>query len=173
MCPECLSLLEYAIALYHDDFLTGFTLADSAEFDDWQLFQRGWLRRECVGALRKVAAYYGERASYDQAIEYVRRWLSFNSLNESAHRMMMQLYAANGQRTEALRHYGECVSLLDAELATPPAEETTTLYEAIKANTVTSLPQTVTVSTVIWGLASVASVWWWGGRTCCRSLKHG
>jgi hypothetical protein len=147
LCPECLSFLEYAIALYHDDFLTGFTLSDSAEYDDWQLFQRVWLRRECVGALRKVAGYYGEKGHYDQAIEYVRRWLSFDSLNEAAHRMMMQLYAANGQRAEALRHYLDCVAILDAELATPPAEETTTLYEAIKANTVTSVPQTATVST--------------------------
>src|SRR5579863_7176617 len=56
LCADCLNMLEYAIALYYDDFLTGFTLSDSAEYDDWQMFQRGWLRRECTEALRKVAA---------------------------------------------------------------------------------------------------------------------
>ena len=130
LCPECLSLLEYAIALYHDDFLAGFTLADSVEFDDWQMFQRGWLRRECAEALRKVAGYYGGEGHCHEAMAYARRWLSLDPLHEPAHRMVMQLYAANGQRAEALRHYQECVAILDTELATPPEEATTALYEA-------------------------------------------
>lgn len=141
VCPECLSLLEYAIALYHDDFLAGFTLADSVEFDDWQAFQRGWLRREYAGALQKVAGYYGGEGRYDQAIAYARRWLSLDSLHEPAHRLMMQLYTANGQRAEALRHYQECAAILDTELATPPEEATTALYEAIKTNRATTLPK--------------------------------
>ena len=142
LCPECLNLLEYAIALYHDDFLTGFTLADSIEYDDWQMFQRGWLRRECAGALRKVAGYYGGEGRYDAALACARRWLNLDPLHEPAHRMVMQLYAASGQRGEALQQYLSCVSILDSELATPPEEETTALYESIKANTATALPKT-------------------------------
>ncbi len=46
----------------------------------------------------------------------------------------MRLYAASGQRSEALRQYHECVALLDAELATPPEDETTALYAALQAN---------------------------------------
>ena len=146
LCPDCLSLLEHAIALYRDDFLTGFTLSDSVEYDDWQMFQRGWLRRECAGALRRVAGYYGGEGHYNEALVYARRWLSLDPLHEPAHRMLMQLYAANGQRAEALRQYQECVAILDTELATPPEEETTALYEAIKANIITSLPKTAVIS---------------------------
>ncbi|HLJ34563.1 MAG TPA: BTAD domain-containing putative transcriptional regulator, partial [Ktedonobacteraceae bacterium] len=146
VCPECLSLLEYAIALYHEDFLTGFTLADSVEYDDWQMFQRGWLRRACTLALRKVAGYYGSEGHYDSALVYARRWLALDPLHEPAHRLVMQLYAASGQRAEALRQYQECVSILDSELATPPEEETTALYEDIKANTATSFPKAVAIT---------------------------
>jgi DNA-binding SARP family transcriptional activator len=39
----------------------------------------------------------------------------------------MRLYAANGQRSQALRQYKQAVELLDAELATLPEEETTQL----------------------------------------------
>jgi DNA-binding SARP family transcriptional activator len=141
VCPDCLSLLEYAIALYHDDFLTGFTISDSAEYDDWQMFQRDWLRQECMGALRKVATYYGGEGQFQKALAVGRRWLSLDPLHEPAHRLVMQLYAANGQRTEALRQYHDCLTLLDTELATPPEEATVALYESIKANTVISLPK--------------------------------
>ncbi len=146
LCPQCLSLLEHAIALYHDDFLTGFTISDSVEYDDWQMFQRGWLRREYAGALRKAAGYHGGEGHYHEAIAYARRWLSLDPLHEPAHRVMMQLYAANGQRTEALRQYSDCVAILDTELATPPEEETTALYKAIKANTVPALPKAAAVA---------------------------
>ena len=49
----------------------------------------------------------------------------------------MILYAASGKRSDALRQYQLCVDLLNAELLTPPDEETTRLYEAIQTNTLT------------------------------------
>jgi class 3 adenylate cyclase/tetratricopeptide (TPR) repeat protein len=45
----------------------------------------------------------------------------------------MQLYDQTGQPAAALRQYEEYVKLLEEELGLPPEEETTTLYEAIKA----------------------------------------
>jgi DNA-binding SARP family transcriptional activator len=34
-CPECLSPLAEAVKLYQNDFLAGFTLRDSPDFDEW------------------------------------------------------------------------------------------------------------------------------------------
>jgi len=45
----------------------------------------------------------------------------------------MELYAQTGQRAAAVRQYEECVRVLDEALGIPPSEETTALYEAIKA----------------------------------------
>lgn len=146
VCPTCLPLLEQAIALYRDDFLAGFTLADSLEYDDWQMFQRGWLKREYAATLRKVAEYYSGNGQYHEAMAYARRWLSLDPLHEPAHRMVMQLYATNGQRAEAVRQYKECVTILDTELAAPPEEETTALYKAIQAQTGPSFPKAATLA---------------------------
>ena len=63
----------------------------------------------------------------------------------------MRLYAAAGQRTEALRQYQDCVTLLDQELATPPEDETTDLYEAIKDNRITAQP-IASRSQAVWGV---------------------
>jgi DNA-binding SARP family transcriptional activator len=142
LCNVCVDLLKQAVTLYRGDFMTGFTVADSIEYDDWQMFQREWLRREFAGALKRLAHHYtnqgveqGEGA-YDEAIKITQRWLALDPLHEPAQRLLMRLYMANGQRADALRQYQECVRLLDEELATPPEEETVRLYEAIKTNTV-------------------------------------
>ena len=51
VCPACLTPLAEAAALYRDDFLAGFTLRDSADFDDWQRLQAENLRGELAAAL--------------------------------------------------------------------------------------------------------------------------
>ena len=38
VCPDCLPHLREAVSLYRDDFLAGFTLRDSPDFDEWQRF---------------------------------------------------------------------------------------------------------------------------------------
>ena len=140
LCDECHGYLREAVDLYQTDFMAGFTLDQSTEYDDWQLVQREWLRRELSYALRRLAAHFGEQADYDTAVAYTNRWLALDSLHEPAHRMLMRLYAASGQRTEALRQYQRCVELLDSELATVPEDETTQLFAAIQSSTVLPMP---------------------------------
>lgn len=131
VCEQCVALYEQAIALYQSGFMTGFDLADCADFVSWQMAQREWLRREFADSLRRLSSYLAETEQYAQAIKHAQRWLALDPLHEPAHRQLMRLYAANGQRSEALRQYKQCADLLDAELATPPEDETARLYEAI------------------------------------------
>lgn len=133
VCERCVVLYEQAIALYQSGFMAGFDVPDCADFADWQMAQREWLRREFADMLRRLSAYFAEARQYAQAIAHARHWLATDPLHEPAHRQLMRLYAANGQRSEALRQYKQCADLLDAELATPPEDETTSLYETILA----------------------------------------
>lgn len=132
LCVECVHTLEEAVSLYHDDFLVGFSLADSVEFDRWQTTKREWLHQEYAQSLRHLAEHYSATHP-DLAIKHARNWLEVDSLNEQAHRLLMKLYVLSGQRAEALRQYQECEHILDEELATPPEEETTRLYELIRS----------------------------------------
>jgi len=50
VCPACIAPLTEAVTLYRDDFLAGFTLRDSPDFDEWQFFQTERLRRALAGA---------------------------------------------------------------------------------------------------------------------------
>jgi DNA-binding SARP family transcriptional activator len=140
VCSACLRPLSEAVALYHGDFLAGFSLRDSPNFDDWQFFQADALRGDLASALERLTQCYVTAGDFESAIVPARRWLSLDRLNESAHRMLMQLYAWNGQRSAAMHQYRECIQVLERELGVVPLESTTQLYLAIKERRAIPLP---------------------------------
>jgi predicted ATPase/DNA-binding SARP family transcriptional activator len=133
-CPACLEPLTQAARLYRDDFMAGFTLHDSAPFDDWQFFQADELRRDLATILERLVQYHSTQGDFSTAISYARRWLALDRLHEPAHRSLMQLYSWSGQRAAALQQYQECTQILDQELGVAPLEVTTQLYQAIRTN---------------------------------------
>ncbi|MBN2393014.1 MAG: AAA family ATPase [Anaerolineae bacterium] len=135
VCATCVPRLDEAIALYQDDFLAGFSLRDSATFDEWQFFQAEGLRQELATTLERLVDWYGlqGKSAYDQAIAYARRWLVLDTLHEPAHRSLMTLYAQSGQKQAALRQYERCVQILADELGLTPAPETAALSARIRA----------------------------------------
>jgi DNA-binding SARP family transcriptional activator len=133
-CPACLNALSQGVQLYQGDFLAGFSLRDSPQFDDWQFFEGETLRRELGAALEKLSVGYGLHGDYLAAIVYARRWSALDALLEEAHRQLMKLYTWAGQRNAALRQYRECVRILEEELGVSPLEETTHLYRLILEN---------------------------------------
>lgn len=134
ICPACLAALDEAVQLYRDDFLAGFTLRDSPEFDDWQFFQVESRRRTLAGALEHLSRARGGRGEFEDAIAHARRWLALDPLHEPAHVWLMELYARAGQHAAALRQYRTCARVLQEELGVSPLEETTRLYQAVKEN---------------------------------------
>jgi len=141
VCDACIPRYQEAIALYTADFLGGFGLPDSVEYEDWQRAQQEWLSREFANLHRLLSDYYAQTQSYDQAIKYAQAWLEVDVLHEPAHRQLMSLYAASGQRAKALRQYQQCVQILDDELVTLPDDETIQLYEAIQNNRLPASPE--------------------------------
>ena len=139
-CPACPGPLIHSVDLYRDDFLTGFSLKDSVNFDDWQFFQAQNLRREFAGALERLVRCHTVRGEFELAIGCGRRWLELDPLHESAHCRLMELYSWNGQRSAALRQYQACVRILREQVDASPLEATTRLYEAVKAGRVPKSP---------------------------------
>ncbi|MBV7334819.1 tetratricopeptide repeat protein [Chloroflexi bacterium TSY] len=131
--PHDYMRLEEAVTLYQDDFLAGFTLPNSPQFDEWQFFHTEKYRRQYATTLEILVENRASQADYRTAIDYAHRWLALDPLHEPVHRHLMQLYIWSGQQGAALRQYDECVHLLAKELDAPPAEETTALYNAIHA----------------------------------------
>jgi predicted ATPase/DNA-binding SARP family transcriptional activator len=130
-CSHCAGLLTRAAALYRGDFMSGFSLRDSIDFEDWQLARAEELRRDFEAVLGVLVQQHATEPA--KAIAYASRRLQIDPLNEAAHGDLMQLYARTGDRSAAMRQYRECVRVLEEELGVAPLEETTRLYEAIAA----------------------------------------
>jgi DNA-binding SARP family transcriptional activator/tetratricopeptide (TPR) repeat protein len=131
VCAACIAPLRAAAELYRGDFMAGFTLRDTAGFDDWQFFQsEGW-RRELALVLERLARALVLAGECEDAIDHARRWLALDPLHEPAHRMLMCLYAWTDRRSAALRQFRDCVQVLERELGVSPLEETAELYRTI------------------------------------------
>ncbi len=126
--------LQAAVALYRGDLLAGLDLRDSAPFADWRYFEAEALRAELAWALEALAEALAARQTYDEAAAAARRRVALDPLHEPAHRALMRIYAAAGQRSAALRQYEECARILRAELEAEPDAETTALYERIRTS---------------------------------------
>jgi DNA-binding SARP family transcriptional activator len=141
VCRACVAPLTEVAALHRGDFMAGFVLRDAAGFEDWQLLQAERLRRELAAALDRLVLGLAGTGAWEQAVEAAHRRVSLDQLHEPAHRQLMQVYAWSGQRAAALRHYRECVRVLDQELGVPPLEETSALYQAIASDNPPPVPE--------------------------------
>jgi predicted ATPase/DNA-binding SARP family transcriptional activator len=126
--------LQIGVDLYQGDFLEGFYLRKTPEFEEWTLAQRARLRELAIQALYSLGAHYTEQGASGRAtaIDFTTRLLALEPWREEAHRQMMLLRALDGQRSAALAQYEICRQALEEELGVEPGEETTTLYERIR-----------------------------------------
>ena len=134
VCVMSLGPLRDVVKLYRGEFLAGFTLRDSAPFDDWQFAESVRLRDELAVVLERLVICHTLQRDFQSARSHAQRWLDLDPLNEEAHRQLMRLYTRANQRTSALRQYRECVRILDRELGVQPLEATTELYQAVREN---------------------------------------
>jgi DNA-binding SARP family transcriptional activator len=164
------SSAQEASALYQADFLTGFNLSLSYEFEAWALSEQSRLKSQIVEIVRSLATQYtstslsagSTRNTFSQAISTVRRLLDLEPWHEENHRWLMELLVKDGQRSAALAHFEVCKRVLWDELAVEPSAETVGLVEKIQraeAQPVKVLPQTRQLLTPEFPLIGRATEW--------------
>ncbi len=137
-CRSCAQRLQQAVELYRGDFLAHFSVPAGEAFDEWATIQRERLHQEALDALYHLTQHFEWRGDYVQALQHAQRQLELDPWREEAHRQAMRAMALTEQRSAALAQYEACRRILAEELGAEPAEETTALYEQIKAGTVLS-----------------------------------
>ncbi len=133
-CTECLNWLAEVASLYRDDLLSGFSLPDSIEFEEWLMFKRERLQRQTINALQALASAYEEHGELERTMELVARIAKLDPYNEEVHRQHIRILAMNGRRNASLEVYERLATTLQAELGVAPEEETRALIDRVLAN---------------------------------------
>jgi DNA-binding SARP family transcriptional activator len=100
-------------------------------YDDWLLLERERLRGSYARALTRLVTLYQSLRAWAQALTWANRLVTHDPLNEEAHRLLIGLYYASGNRAAALRQFEQCQRLLRDELGVEPMPETLALRDAI------------------------------------------
>jgi DNA-binding SARP family transcriptional activator/tetratricopeptide (TPR) repeat protein len=124
--------LAAAADLVGGPFLAGFSLRDSPEFDDWRAARATQVERTVTDVLDRLVAALAAAGETAKAAAVAGRRIDLDPLDEAAHVSRMELLAASGDRSGALRQYRACVAILERELGVAPLPDTTARYESIR-----------------------------------------
>lgn len=131
VCSRCIPHLRRATDLYRGEFLQGFSVKSSPEFEDWTRSVAESMKIRVGEMFNRLGTALAANGEYPAAISAVTHWIDLDALHEPAYRFLMLLHGWAGDRPGAIEAYQSCVAVLDQELGVPPLEETTELYEAI------------------------------------------
>ncbi len=95
---------------------------------DWAYLERERLRQIYLDTTLRLAQLTFQANASDTALEWCQRVLYEDPCLEDAHRLVMQIYAATGNRAGVARQYSLCQKALEEEIAAPPSQQTEELY---------------------------------------------
>ncbi len=119
--------IESALALYAGDLLP------EDLYEDWTAVRREQLRVQRERLLSLLATVSEASGDRERVADAFKQLLALNACNEEAHRGLMRLYAAQGQRHLAVQQFKTCSEALRSELEMEPEAATVGLYEKILA----------------------------------------
>jgi len=113
-----------AIALYGGELLAG-------RHDEWLTVDRERLAGLYLVALERLALECEQSQRWTDAIRCAERLTAQDPMREEAHRLLMRLCRASGDRARAVRAYHVCAATLERELGIGPSAETRELYDSL------------------------------------------
>lgn len=124
---------ENAVALYRGQFLEGFEVRDSADYEEWLRHERNRWQQRVLAVYRDLIDHEERQDQLDAAIVHAKQVLAIDPLQEQLHQSLMRLYYQGGDRAGALVQFQACERLLQKGLDVSPSAETRALREAIVA----------------------------------------
>ncbi len=100
-------------------------------YDDWVLIERERMHQLRLSALERLAERLTAAGRYARAAESARAAVEAEPLRESAHRVLIQVHLAQGNRGDALRQYDSYSRLMRDELSLEPSPEMSALVSPL------------------------------------------
>ena len=100
-------------------------------YEDWILVEREHFRQIRLQALEHIAAELARLGRFGRAIEVALAAVATEPLRESAHRALISIHMAQGNRNEAVRQYCSYRRLMQDELGIEPSSQIDDLMQGI------------------------------------------
>jgi DNA-binding SARP family transcriptional activator len=113
-----------------DGALTGELLPDW--YEDWVLVERERLRQLQLHALESLSERLLEEGRFGYAAEAALAAVRMEPLRESAHRALVSVHLAEGNRGEAVRQYRAYRDRLEEELGLGPSPQMEALFDDLR-----------------------------------------
>lgn len=124
--PErCIEIYKHAARLYKGEFLP--TDASRA----WVVSRNETLKNRLLRVIAEAGRLYERKGQWETAAECYQRGLHTDHFVEEFYRRLMICYHRLGRRAEAVRLYGRCRRLLQANLGIEPSPATDAVYSSI------------------------------------------
>jgi DNA-binding SARP family transcriptional activator len=128
--PAARQAYEDAVACYCGDYYV------SSQDLAWNIAERERLLARYLTVLDHLGAVCLAEGQYEPALDCYQQLLQRDAYREDAHVQVMRCYAHLGRRSEALRQYTRCATLLASELGVEPLPETRAVYEQVRSGQV-------------------------------------
>ena len=132
-CVQCKEDLNIAADLYGGEFLKGFSPKDNQPFLEWKTIKQEQFHRAALQCHFQLADMYAARQEFALAERHARRQLDLEPWREIAHRQLMTILSAMGERSGALAQYEICRRVLKDELGLEPSDQTRAIFDRIRA----------------------------------------
>ena len=96
---------------------------ESERFSSWLMSERARWKESVREATAMLIDHWRDREP-SRAMDYAHRLVADDPFDETAHRHLLQIYAASGRVSAAERHYDELSAFLRRELGVAPEPET-------------------------------------------------
>lgn len=113
-------------------------------YDDWVLLEREHFRQLRLQVLERLAVQLADAGQFGRAVDTALAAVASEPLRESAHRALISVHLAQGNRGEAIRQYCIYTRLMADELGLPPTKQMTELIGAVPKPAIDRLMQPMT-----------------------------
>jgi DNA-binding SARP family transcriptional activator len=120
--PSAVSVESICLGMLTEDLLADW-------YDDWLHDDRELLRQTRLHALESFARVLSRSGRHADAIQAALAAIRLEPLRESAHRNLIEIHLAEGNRSEAYRQFHRCRRLLREELGIEPPDSMRLLLE--------------------------------------------
>ncbi|MBC2582642.1 AAA family ATPase [Clostridium sp. DJ247] len=121
----------YALDLYKGEFLKGFTIKDSLNFENWIIESREYFEKIYLERLNKNIQIEKINKKYEKVEYYSKLLINVDEFNEGAYKNLMESYYNQGKFNNAIEVYKQLSSILDKELGISPDEKTEKVFKEV------------------------------------------